>query len=132
LALFRLEGQAAKLTTLAYSPDGRWIAGGDDDGAVQVWDAATGKRAFTLKGHGFAVGRVAFSRDGRRLASGDTGDLGQVKVWDLESRQELLSLPASGSSLIDLGFSPDGLRLAAAFDDKVLIWDGAPEKDSGP
>jgi WD40 repeat protein len=39
------------------------------DKTVKVWDTATGKERFHLKGHADRVMSVAFSPDGRRLAS---------------------------------------------------------------
>jgi WD40 repeat protein len=126
--LYTLEDDAQNLHCLAYSPDGRWIAGGDADGRVHVWDAGTGKLVFTRKGHAAPVECVAFTRDGRRLASGLGGLVGEVKVWDVEAGQELLSLPCPGEELYQLAFSPDGRRLAAASADKARVWEGTPPK----
>ena len=36
---------------------------------MKIWDSATGKELFALKGHAGAVMSVAFSPDGQRLAS---------------------------------------------------------------
>src|SRR5690606_38879807 len=55
---------------VAYAPDGRLLASGDDGGAVRLWDAETGQPAGgPLTGHGGPVRAVAFSQDGQRLAS---------------------------------------------------------------
>ena len=56
-----------------------------------VWDAATGQRILTLKGHNGWVRSVAFSPDGKRLASASQMD-GTVKVWDAATGQETLTL----------------------------------------
>ncbi len=37
---------------------------------MKIWDSATGKELFALKGHAGGVTSVAFSPDGQRLASG--------------------------------------------------------------
>ena len=36
---------------------------------MKIWDSATGKELFALKGHAGSVSGVAFSPDGQRLAS---------------------------------------------------------------
>ena len=71
---------------MAFSPDGRWIASGAEDGAVRVWDSRTGEPARTFRGHTGLVLRVAFSRDGLRLLSGSRDTT--VKVWDLAALNE--------------------------------------------
>ena len=65
---------------MTFSPDGRWIVSGSADSSLRVWDAATGKLAYTLEGHTTGVRCVAFSPDGRRIASG--GEDTTVRVWD--------------------------------------------------
>jgi WD40 repeat protein/serine/threonine protein kinase len=85
-AVFRtLDGHAARIFKVAFSPDGRYLATGSWDSTIKVWDleAPTSAEPVTLRGHaGFILG-LAYSPDGRRLASasGHTGH-GEVKVWD--------------------------------------------------
>ena len=55
--------------SLAFSPDGKRLAGAATDHTVKVWDAQTGQELLTLKGHTEQVLSVAFSADGKRLAS---------------------------------------------------------------
>jgi len=42
--LCTLTGHSSRVTSVAYSPDGKHIASGSYDETVKVWDAATGKK----------------------------------------------------------------------------------------
>jgi WD40 repeat protein len=83
--LHTLEGHVGYVWTVAFSPDGRYLASGSWDSTVKVWDMAAPEPAerVTLRGHAGFIQSLAFSPDGRRLASasGYAGH-GEVKVWD--------------------------------------------------
>jgi WD40 repeat protein len=75
--------------SVAFSPDGQWLATGSDDylrgefarfaGDVCLWDTASGVQLLRLSGHRGSVWGVAFSPDGSRLASGSSD--ATVRVW---------------------------------------------------
>ena len=44
-----LRGHTGSLESIAYSPNGRWLASAADDGAVQLWDAASLECVATLR-----------------------------------------------------------------------------------
>ncbi|HEY0133485.1 MAG TPA: hypothetical protein VGB85_05380, partial [Nannocystis sp.] len=67
---------------IARSPDGRWLAVGEVDGQLRVWDLNDEAAAPRVQVHGArAVDVLAFARDGR-LVSGDSE--GRLKVWQLD------------------------------------------------
>jgi len=64
---------------IARSVDGRWLAVGEVDGHVRVWDLHDEAATPQVQVHGSQpVSVLAFARDGR-LVSGDTG--GHLKIW---------------------------------------------------
>ena len=84
---------------VAFSPDGRYLVTGKQNGTVQVWDAGTGEPVGTLGTHDREIRGVVFSRDGEHLASA-SGD-GMVKLWDatrLDEKQEARLPPSRRGS----------------------------------
>jgi WD40 repeat protein/predicted acylesterase/phospholipase RssA len=67
---------------VALSPDGRWLATGDDAQTVAIWDwaAAGSKPVSGPSAHGSRIRQVTWSADGRRLLS--TSDEGIVCLWE--------------------------------------------------
>jgi WD40 repeat protein/serine/threonine protein kinase len=122
--LFSLKGQRGEVCSVAFSPDGKCLAGGQDNGWVKVWDAQTGEELFSLMGHTIQVNSVAYSPDGKRLAS--AGWEGTVKVWDAQPEHKPLTLRgAAVSSVASVAFSPDGKRLASGGSGRPVSGPGA-------
>ena len=83
---------------LEYSPDGRWLATGNEDGTVRVFDAATGEQTLVLRGH-VLVSDIEFSPDGSMLAS--AGLDGLVRVWALDLDDLIAIARTSDEELTD-------------------------------
>ena len=62
-----LEGHAADVNGLVFSPDSRLLASASEDRTVRIWDCETGAIAGTLQ-HSAGALAVAFSPDGERIA----------------------------------------------------------------
>ncbi|MER3415485.1 MAG: protein kinase, partial [Gemmataceae bacterium] len=77
-----LQGHTNWVFSVAFSPDGRYLASGSRDNTVRVWEVATGQHVRTLQEHTRGITSVAFSPDGRYLASGSWDKT--VRVWRLE------------------------------------------------
>jgi eukaryotic-like serine/threonine-protein kinase len=120
----KLVGPRSPLYEVAFSPDGKKLAGASWAKLTLVWDLASPDgRAEELTGAGNWVQGVAFSPDGRSVASVARDQL--VRVWDLDSRRARVL--AGHTSFVDrAAFSPDGRRLASASTDRtVRVWDPA-------
>ena len=118
----RLRGHIGPVTTVAFSPDDKWLASGSADGVVKLWDTSSGREYHTLAGHTASVTAVAFSPDSRRLvsASADT----TLKLWDGNSGKEIRSYPGHVTPVTSVAFSLDGQHIASgSADGFVHVWD---------
>ncbi|KAM1176828.1 hypothetical protein ACFX1T_016324 [Malus domestica] len=73
--------------SLAMSPDGRYTASGDEDGAMMMWDLSSGRCVTPLTGHTSCVWTLDFSGEGSLLASGSADCT--VKLWDVTASTKL-------------------------------------------
>ncbi|MCA2694109.1 MULTISPECIES: serine/threonine-protein kinase [unclassified Microcystis] len=116
-----LTGHSNGVTSVAYSPDGRYLASGSWDDTIKIWEVATGKELRTLTGHYGEVYSVAYSPDGRYLASG-SGD-NTIKIWEVATGKELRTLTGHSSGVLSVVYSPDGRYLASgSWDNTIKIW----------
>jgi WD40 repeat protein len=107
-----LPGKVRAGSGLAYSPDGRWLAGCAADRTVVLWDAKTGKLHHALKGHRADVTGVAFAPEGRPLASADVD--GRVCLWDAAEGLLLDRREVEGGPVAALAFGATAQTLAVA------------------
>jgi WD40 repeat protein len=107
----------------AFSSDGKRLATTTSkENSITLWEVATGKLQFTLKGHTAYVGSVAFSADGKTLASGCED--GTIKLWDVTGGKELATLKGHAGGVRCLAFSADGKVLGSGSADKTIkLWD---------
>jgi WD40 repeat protein/tetratricopeptide (TPR) repeat protein len=119
--------ETGPFTAVAFSPDGRLLAGGHT--RASLWDAATGEELDPLPPFPNSILTLAFSPDSRLLAAvtfvkSRPKEAGEVKVWDVAGRQEVLTFREHTAVIRDVAFSPDGRRIASASDDRtVKVWD---------
>ncbi len=109
------------IDTLAFSPDGKSIVTGAQDGNLRIWNIKTKKIIKAVKVHKSSIKSAVFSPDSQLIATG--GFDRDVKL--LNSKAGLLHSSLEHKSfVVSLAFSPDGKLLASASLDKTVnLWD---------
>jgi len=115
--------------SVSFSPDGRTLATGSDDGTIRLWDISKGSLTRTINAHLNDVEGVAFSLDGRIIAT--ASDDGTVKQWNAASGAFIRALEGNSTHeqsdhMEFVAFSPDGHTIAAVSEGGVArLWDAA-------
>src|SRR6266542_2176575 len=102
-------GHAYGVEAVACSADGKWIASGDKQGAIRLWEVKSGRVTAMLDGHTENVVAPAFTPDSKLLLSASWDKT--VRVWKVPSGERLAVL-ADPASVLSLAVSEDG-KLAA-------------------
>jgi len=108
------------VNSIAFSPDGRTMVSGNDDGSVRLWRVSDGVLLMNMKGHTDRVTSVAFSPDGQAVASG-CADF-TVRLWRLSDGKPIFNVFAKYKSS-GVTFSPDGKMVASwGAERSISLW----------
>lgn len=115
-------GHTDRVSTVAFSPDGKFILSGSHDSTIRIWEIATGKEHKIFTGFASYVFSAAFSPDGRYVAAG--GRDTTISLWEAASGRELRKFSGHTGSVHSVAFSPDGRQLVSvSWDKTVRLWD---------
>ena len=122
----RISGPDVESTNhIAFSPDGKFLAGSNRNTDVILWEAATGREVRRFRC--WPVSRAtAFSPDGRTLAVAHNE--GTITLWDVATGR---LLPASADPIVgvsQLRFSANG-RQIIGWAGRFIAWDAATGKE---
>ncbi len=134
--LVKFDGQTAPgagfspLSTVAFSPDGRFVAAGGADSVVRVWDVQIKNEVRGLRGHSDWITALTFSPDGRSIASVAAEKDNTLRVFDLPALESTGAARGHAKAVNAVAVSPNGALVATAgTDETIKIWELATGKE---
>jgi WD40 repeat protein len=106
--------------SLAFSPDGKLVAWGGQNGSICIWDVQLQKKTTTLPGHVESVTSLVFSKDGKTLISASTDH--SVAIWNLERKHLVKRFVAHTDWVLSVMVSNDDSQLLTRGGEIVTTW----------
>ncbi|TVP99374.1 MAG: hypothetical protein EA381_10080 [Planctomycetaceae bacterium] len=103
-----------------FSPCGRYLISGQDDGRVVLWSSRTGQPQRLLGQHPATVRRLAFSPQGTWVAA--ASDDGRMSFWCGNTWRSVAEIDAHDKTVYDLAWVDDE-RLLSVGGGEIKLWD---------
>ena len=115
-----------RISAISFSPNGKWIATGNRDGGVKVWELQTGRCITQMKRRSDQkhlprqneISRLVFSPDNQQLAVSGRHDY-IVDVWCPKTGEHLAKI--NGDSQIELRYCSPTKPLVFSPDSRLLV-----------
>jgi WD40 repeat protein len=122
-------GHTARVTSVAWSPDSKYIASGSLDQTARIWavNSANHSPLVIYRGHTAGLQAVAWSPDSTRVVSGSSDKT--VQVWEALTGEQVALYRGHTDTVNTVMWSPDGQYIATgSADSTVRLWNVATGK----
>jgi len=115
------KGHLKKITSIAFSPDGHYLASGSWDGTVKIWRITDGILVKSLKLDSKDIDTfVAFSPDCLHMAASDAEE---IKIWRVSNGMLVRTLRGHSDTIDCICFSANGDYMASGSEDGIVrLW----------
>ena len=123
---FKGTGHDNGVSSVSFTPDGRYALSGSFDHTIKLWDLSTGEELRTFRGQASGVSSASFSPDGRNVLSATYAS--KIVLWDIVAGKEVRKYEGytingrSHESMLSAYFSPDGRYALSASNLAPKIW----------
>jgi WD40 repeat protein len=120
-----LGGHEARVSSAAFSHDGKRVITASSDATARLWDAKTAEEIRILyAGVPFHLNSVAFSPDDKLIVTASDGPT--ALIWDAGTGQIIGELTGHTDGVTSAAFSADGKHIVTASRDKsARVWSAA-------
>jgi len=121
--MLKLKGHKEDVSTLAFSPDGKILLSGGEDGTIRAWDTTNGQQLYTCPGHVGDVSDVAASEERNTLISIHSRE-DQLLQWDINTGHPFSSTTFKLKSAKTISPNADTFVIEDwSWNRKLKLWD---------
>ena len=126
--LYKMKKHTDWVTAVAFSPNGEWLATGDRNGGLTVWDADNGLEVHTVAGHKSMVTGLSWRDDSKLLIS--VSEDGAAKVWEMSEGKQVRTWNPHPAGALSVDQSHDGRVVTCGREKQMTVWsaDGTKQK----
>lgn len=115
------------ISTLAFSPDGKYVVSGSEKKIARVWEISTGNEIVTFSHDDSPITSLAFSPDSRYVVSGSNDQSWRqdntARVWEVSTGNEIARM-AHDFAVTSVDISFDGKYvLSGGYDRLARVWE---------
>ncbi len=100
------------------SPDGNWLAAGDQKGTLRVWKMSDQSEMYSIRAHDGYLSRLAISPDSQSIATTSYG--GEVRLWNATTGKKIKSIKVGTQEVEGMCFV--GNDRLATVTNEVSLW----------